>query len=435
MSNWVWIVYLAPLLLIWSWRLRRRRDVAVESRVAHQESQRAGQMEPVSLHPLINPALCVGCGECVKACPETSDGRVLGMIDGKAELVTPGNCVGHSACKASCPVGAISLVFGSEKRGVDIPLLSPEFETNVPGIYIAGELGGMGLIRNALVQGRQAVEAIARKHQRRKGMHDVLIVGAGPAGFAASLTAKALGLKYITVEQESLGGCVYQYPRAKLVMTSPVEVPLIGEVRITQTSKEALLEFWQHVERETGVAIQYRERVESITRHGAGFAVKTSTGYYATRAVLLAIGRRGSPRKLGIPGEDLPKVVYRLIDPYQYSGQRVLIVGGGDSALEAAASIAESCDAEIAICHRGASFVRARSSNRDRIERARRAGRLQVEYDTRVRQIERDAVVLEHKGKVKRMPNDAVIVAAGGVVPTDFLKHVGVTVQTKYGTA
>ena len=176
MSNWVWIVYLAPLLLIWSWRLRRRRDVAVESRVAHQESQRAGQMEPVSLHPLINPALCVGCGECVKACPETSDGRVLGMIDGKAELVTPGNCVGHSACKASCPVGAISLVFGSEKRGVDIPLLSPEFETNVPGIYIAGELGGMGLIRNALVQGRQAVEAIARKHQRRKGMHDVLIV-------------------------------------------------------------------------------------------------------------------------------------------------------------------------------------------------------------------------------------------------------------------
>ena len=435
MTNWVWIVYLAPLLLIWSWRLRRRRDVAVESRAAHAESQRAGLVEPVSLHPLINPALCVGCGECVKACPETADGHVLGMIDGKAELVMPGNCVGHSACKASCPVGAISLVFGSEKRGVDIPVLSPQFETNVAGIYIAGELGGMGLIRNALIQGRQAVEAIARKRQRRKGMHDVLIVGAGPAGFAASLTAKALGLKYVTVEQESLGGCVYQYPRAKLVMTAPVEVPLIGEIRITETSKEALLEFWQHVERETGVAIKYRERVESIARHGAGFAVRTSKGYYATSAVLLAVGRRGTPRKLGVPGEELPKVVYRLVDPDQYSGQRVLIVGGGDSALEAAVSIAESSSAEVAICHRGESFVRARPKNRDRLEKARRAGRLHIEYDTRVQRIEPQAVILEHKGKVRRMPNDAVIVAAGGVVPTDFLKHVGVTVETKYGTA
>lgn len=435
MSNWMWVIYLAPLLLLWRRRVRNRRDVAAESRVAHEESLRAGPAEPVSLHPLIDPARCVGCGECVKACPESAAGRVLGLLDGKAELVMPGNCVGHGACRTSCPVGAITLVFGSEKRGVDIPVLSPEFETNVPGIYIAGELAGMGLIRNALTQGRQAVEAIASKRVRRRALLDVVIVGAGPAGFAASLTAMSLGLRYVTVEQESLGGCVYQYPRAKLVMTAPVEVPLIGEIRITQTSKEALLGFWQHVERETGVSIRYRERVESITRHGAGFAIKTSRGYYASSAVLLAIGRRGTPRKLGVPGEELSKVVYRLIDPLQYAGQRVLIVGGGDSALEAAASIAESSDARVSICHRGGAFVRARAKNRERIERAHRAGRLQIVYHCQVRQIVADAVLLEQAGKVSRVPNDAVIVAAGGVLPTDFLRDVGVRVQTKYGTA
>jgi thioredoxin reductase (NADPH) len=434
-SNWVWIVYLAPLLLLWRWRMRRLRGMASNSRVAHEQSQGAGSTEPVSLHPLIDPARCVGCGECVKACPETADGRVLGLIDGKAELVTPGNCVGHGACRTSCPVAAITLVFGTEKRGVDIPVLSPEFETNVPSIYIAGELGGMGLIRNALVQGRQAVEAIARKRQRRRGMLDLLVVGAGPAGFAASLTAKSLELRCVTVEQESLGGCVYHYPRSKLVMTSPVEIPLIGEIRITQTSKEALLEFWQHVEHETGVEIRYGERVESIVRHGAGFAVRTSKGYYATAAVLLAIGRRGTPRKLGVPGEELPKVVYRLIDPRQYAGQRVLVVGGGDSALEAAASIVESCDAEVAISYRGEVFVRAKGRNRERVERARRSGRLQIVYNSHLRQIADDLVLIEQNGETKRMPNDAVIIAAGGAVPSDFLKGVGVRVQTKYGTA
>ncbi len=435
MSNWYWVVYLAPLLLLWRWHIHRRRAIAAGSRSAHEHAQRVGLMEPVSLHPLIDPARCVGCGECVKACPETPVSHVLGLIDGKAELVSPSECIGHGACRASCPVDAITLVFGTEKRGVDIPVLSSEFETNVPGVYVAGELAGMGLIRNALVQGREAVEAIARKRRRRHGMYDLLIVGAGPAGFCASLTAKSLGLKYITVEQESLGGCVFHYPRAKLVMTSPVDVPLIGRVHITQTSKEALLEFWRGVEHKTGVSIRYRERVESITRHGAGFAVKTTGDYYATSAVLLAIGRRGTPRKLGVPGEELPKVVYRLIDPQQYAGQRVLIVGGGDSALEAAASIAEVSTAKVAISYRGDVFIRAKAQNRERIETARRAGRLRVVYNSNVQQIADDSVVVEQQGTLLRMPNEAVIIAAGGAAPTDFLKEIGVTVQTKYGTA
>jgi thioredoxin reductase (NADPH) len=433
MSAW-WVVYLIPLFLVWSWQVARRRAIASKSRDAHLQAQRAGLNEPVSLHPTINASLCVGCSECVKACPE-KESDVLGMIDGKAELINAGDCIGHGACRTSCPVGAISLVFGTAKRGIDIPVLTPEFETNVAGIYVAGELGGMGLIRNALVQGTEAVEAIARRRQRRQGMVDVVIVGAGPAGFAASLTAMSLGLKYVTLEQESLGGCVFQYPRAKLVMTSPVEVPIIGKLKITQTSKEELLEFWQNVEQKTGVAIRYKERVESITPRGGGFLIRTSKGQYAASSVLLAIGRRGTPRKLGVPGEELSKVVYRMIDPEQYSGQRVLVVGGGDSALEAAASIAESTNAKVALSYRGEAFTRAKARNRERLESARKGGRLHVVMRSQVRQIAQDAVVVEQSGKLMRIPNEVVIVAAGGIVPTDFLKNVGVQVQTKYGTA
>jgi thioredoxin reductase (NADPH) len=434
MSAWNWLVYLIPLLLVWTWQVTRRRNVASKGRDAHIQAQRTGLNEPVSLHPAINAALCVGCGECVKACPE-KEFNVLGMVDGKAELINAGDCIGHGACRTSCPVNAISLVFGTAKRGIDIPILTPEFETNVPGIFVAGELGGMGLIRNALVQGTEAVEAIARRRQRRPGMVDIVIVGAGPAGFAASLTAMSLGLKYVTLEQESLGGCVFQYPRAKLVMTSPVEVPIIGKLKITQTSKEELLEFWQNVEKKTGVAIKYRERVESITPRGGGLLVRTAKGQYAASSVLLAIGRRGTPRKLGVPGEELSKVVYRLVDPEQYSGQRVLVVGGGDSALEAASSIAESTNAKVALSYRGDAFVRAKVRNRERLESARKTGRLHIVLKSQVRQIAPDAVVMEQAGKLMRIPNEVVIVAAGGIVPVDFLKNVGVQMQTKYGTA
>ena len=433
MSAW-WVVYLLPLLSAWTWQVARRRAIATKGREAQVQVQRVGLNEPVSLHPAINASLCVGCSECVKACPE-KENDVLGMVDGKAELINAGDCIGHGACRTSCPVGAISLVFGTAKRGIDIPILTPEFETNVPGIFVAGELGGMGLIRNALVQGTEAVEAIARRAARRQGMIDVLIVGAGPAGFAASLTAMTLGLEYVTLEQDSLGGCVFQYPRAKLVMTSPVEVPIIGKLKITQTSKEELLEFWQNVERKTGVAIRYRERVESITPRGGGFLVRTSRGQYAAASVLLAIGRRGTPRKLGVPGEELSKVVYRMIDPEQYSGQRVLVVGGGDSALETASSIAESTNAKVALSYRGDSFTRAKARNRERLENARRSVRLHVVLRSQVRQIAEHAVVVERAGKLMRIPNEVVIVQAGGIVPTDFLKDVGVKVQTKYGTA
>ncbi len=431
-------VYLLPLLLIWGWYLIRRKRHEDASRVVREQSVAAGLIDPASLHPVIDPVRCIGCGSCVKACPEHPEHHVLGLIGGKAHLVGPTDCIGHGACRAACPADAITLVFGTERRGVEIPLLSAEFESTVPGLFVAGELGGMGLIRNALAQGRQAVDAI---HRRRRaispGQLDLVIVGAGPAGFAASLAAKSHGMQFVTIEQESLGGCVFQYPRAKLVMTQPAEIPLVGKVSFRQTSKEELLAFWQGIESKTGVAgnMRYRERVESVDRDAAqGFIVRTSLAEYRAANVLLAIGRRGTPRKLDVPGEDLPKVVYRLIDAEQYRGQRVIVVGGGDSALEAAASVAEA-GGQVTLSYRGDAFTRAKPRNRERVAAAERAGQLQVLLNSQVERIEKERVLLRSQDGHLILPNDAVIVSAGGILPSDFLRRVGIHVETKYGTA
>jgi len=315
-------------------------------------------------------------------------------------------------------------------------MLTPRFESSVPGIFVAGELGGMGLIRNALEQGRQAMEAIHSGRPRDGQRLDVVIVGAGPAGFAASLTALAKRMRCITLEQDSLGGCVYQYPRGKLVMTAPVNVPLLGKVNLRQTSKEALLQFWEDAERKTGVKINYRERVEQVIREGTGFIVRTSRAEYRTHSVLLAIGRRGTPRKLGVPGEDLPKVVYRLIEPEQYSGQHVMVVGGGDSALEAAASVAEAGSASVVLSYRGAAFDRAKPRNRERVTSLAGGGQLRVLLGSNLKQIGDGAVAIEQTGgRLIKVRNDAVIVNAGGVLPTEFLRTMGISIETKYGTA
>jgi thioredoxin reductase len=293
----------------------------------------------------------------------------------------------------------------------------------------------MGLIKNALSQGHQAIDAIAKAGVKRDGALDVLIVGAGPAGLAASLAAKKLGLRYQTIEQDSLGGAVFQYPRGKLVMTAPVELPLLGKVHFRNTSKETLLKFWQNACSKNGLAIRYQERVHSIVSAQGIFEVKAGTQEYRAAAVLLAIGRRGTPRKLGVPGEELPKVVYRLIDAEQYRGQRVLVVGGGDSALEAATSIAELGDTQVTLSYRGDAFQRAKQRNRERVAEAVNRNQLKVLLKSEVKAIREDAVLLQHEALTLQLPNDAVIVSAGGILPNDFLRSIGIEVETKFGTA
>lgn len=426
------LVYSIPFIIIILLYLMFRSWNERKSKATKLESLEAGLTEPASLHPVIDPAICLGCGACAHACPE---GRILGLVNGKAELVDPSQCIGHGACKTACPLDAITLVFGTEKRGIDIPHVNPDFQTNVPGIFIAGELGGMGLIRNAIEQGRQAIESISTHIAHHPpDFLDVVIVGAGPAGFSASLAAVLKKFKFVTIEQDSLGGTVSHFPRGKLVMTQPATLPIVGKVKFRETTKEELLSFWQDVEKNTGLNINYEERVDGVTPINGGFEVRTTRGNYRTRTVLLTIGRRGTPRKLNVEGEELSKVVYRLTDPAQYRGQHVLIVGGGDSALEAATSIAEEEGTSVILSYRSESFSRAKIKNRNKVSDAQSEGRLAVLMKSTVNKIDAKSVDIEWAGKSQKFENDAVIICAGGILPTGFLKDMGVNVETKYGT-
>jgi thioredoxin reductase (NADPH) len=427
------VIYVALMAVVWVVYVFWKRKKTHKYLAIKTAAIEAGLTEPASLHPTIDPALCLGCGTCATACPEHD---VIGIIHGKAELIEPTHCIGHGACAVACPTGAITLVFGTKKRGIDLPRVGPDFQTNVPGIFIAGELGGMGLIRNAVEQGRQAVESINKERKpTAAGVYDLVIVGSGPAGLASALNAKHHKLNYVVIEQDDLGGCVFKYPRGKIVMTAPAVLPLVGQVNFRETTKEALLDFWKEIETKYQLHVRYRERVDGVNKEGDVFVIKTTAETLRSNAVLLAIGRRGTPRRLEVPGEDLPKVVYQLIDAEQYRGKHVLVVGGGDSALEAAGTIAEQPGTTVTLSYRSEAFSRAKQKNRERVDRMSKDGTMKVMLNSKVKVITAESAEIEWNGAREKVRNDAVIICAGGILPTEFLKAAGIDMETKYGTA
>jgi len=391
-----------------------------------------GLYEPVSLYPVINPQKCIGSGACIKACPEHD---ILGIRNGKATIINAAQCIGHGACFRACPVEAISLWIGTERRGVELPHVSPDFETNVPGIFIAGELGGMGLIRNAVTQGREAVENIIKKiDKNHSAEYDLVIVGAGPAGISATLAAKKAGLKTLTVEQDTLGGTVYTYPRSKIIMTHPMELPLYGKVKLKETSKDELLSLWQKVLGENNITIQENTKVEAINRVGNEFEIETLNGEkISSKTVLLALGRRGTPRKLGVEGEMSQKVAYRLLEPERINNKKVLVVGGGDSAVESALLLAN--ENKVTLSYRSEKFSRLKTKNAELIKNAALTGLVDIQYSTEVSSIDEHQVHLTNKitNENITIDNDMVYIFAGGELPNGFLKKCGIQVHLKQG--
>ena len=415
----------------------RRED---RIREALEEVQATGLNQVASLHPVIDPEVCIASGACIDACPET----VLGMVDGKTYLVHANECIGHGRCQTSCPVDAITLVFGTAKRGVDIPLLRAGYETNVNGIYVVGELGGMGLIRNAMRQGMQVVDAIkgtlADPFEPDPDCSDVLIVGAGPAGIAAAMSCVDKQLSYKLLEQYQLGGSVMQYPRRKLVFTEVIKLPIVGKFGKSEMLKEELVAEFERVLAQAGVEVLEQHRVLAVSGHMGGFSVKVQgpagQQVLKARTIVLAIGRRGTPQKLGVPGEDLSHVAYRLAEAEQYRHRKVLVVGGGDSAVEAAVAISEMAGAEVHLAYRGEGFFRVKKKNRDKLEAAEQAGRLTIYLKTNVKEIRAGEVdlVSQDEGPFSLEIED-VIVSIGGVLPTPFLESMGIQVETKHGEA
>lgn len=409
----------------------RRSSKKVEEKI--RKAKEEGLHEPVSLHPEIDVNTCIQSGACIEACPEK---EIIGIRNGKATLINASRCVGHGACFHACPVEAISLVIGTEKRGVDLPHVKQDFESNVSGIYIAGELGGMGLIKNSVEQGKQAVDNIVKAHHKSKASeYDLIIVGAGPAGISATLQAKKHGLKTLTLEQDTLGGTVYSFPRAKIVMTSPMELPLFGKVKLTETKKTELLNLWQKVLAENNLSIRENTKVEAINKFGDQFKVRLHDGEeLITRSVLLAIGRRGTPRKLNVPGEEKEKVAYRLLEPEHIFGKRVLVVGGGDSAIESALLLTENN--KVTLSYRGEAFQRIKPKNSERIQQAIDQGTIEVILNSNVMSIDENHVLLSvADSPAKEIENDLVYIFAGGELPTQFLQKAGVEITTRFGHA
>ena len=424
--SWIIAGCILGFFFIRYWRAHKRKEAE-----AHAATERGQLFDgPRAQHPLIHTDSCIGCGACVIACPE---GDVLGLVNGKATIINGHKCIGHSRCAEECPVGAITMVMAKPGASADLPQISDAYETSVQNLFIVGELGGLALIKNAVNQGRDCMDVIAQRMSELRNrvngdnVFDVIIVGAGPAGISAALRAAEHGISALTIEREDVGGTVTKYPRQKLVMTSPVEFPLHGRFNKTTLSKEVLLAFWKKIMERTDLNIRTNEGVEAVQRQWDGlFTVRTTKHIHAARAVVLAVGRAGTPRKLGVKGEELPHVLYRLIEADHYTDKNVLVIGGGDSAIEAALGLAHQRGNKVTLSYRRGEFSRIKDRNAKRIQEHIAQKKIDVLFNSTPTEFREGSVLIECGGEVREIPNDLVWVFAGGVPPNEFLKACGV---------
>ncbi len=293
----------------------------------------------------------------------------------------------------------------------------------------------MGLIKNAVQQGREAVDNIAKSfNKNHSATYDIIIIGAGPAGISGALTSKKHGLKFLLLEQDTLGGTVFTFPRKKIVMTSPMDLPLYGKIKLFETSKSELLDLWHTVLKKNNITVSENSKVESIISEEGVFKVTTIKGDKFTSArILIAIGRRGTPRKLNVPGELKEKVAYRLLEPDEITGKHIIVVGGGDSAVESALLLADHN--HVILSYRNEVFNRIKPLNSIALNKAMADGKVEVRLKSNLISIGDETIILSvgENAQHLELPNDLVYIFAGGELPTQFLEKAGISITKKFG--
>ncbi|HMG53008.1 MAG TPA: NAD(P)-binding domain-containing protein, partial [Kofleriaceae bacterium] len=379
----------------------------------------------------INDDRCTGCDACVAVCPT----NVLDLVENKSRVLRFHDCIQCEACMFACPTEALVMFpEGGLPPALKVPEMDENFQTAVPGQYLIGEVAGKPLVKNAANLGRGVVEHALASGMRPGALGggdnvvDVAIVGSGPGGLSAALTCIQRGLSYVVLEKEQvIASTISRYPKGKLVMAEPYEAVNISLLPVFDSAKEQLLPIWRELIERVGLTIKQGESVETVTRAGDGnFDVRTTVATYRAQRVVLSIGTRGKPRTLQVPGENLPKVFSLLEDPDEWRGRAVLVVGGGDSACEAALALADA-GAKVTISYRGKGFNRAAPKNKQAIESYAGQGRIKAKLGSQVIAFEPETVTLAlNDGSQKRYANDGAFVLIGADPPVQWLEKLGI---------
>lgn len=388
--------------------------------------------------PQINTQTCIGCYACVDACPYD----VIEVQKYVAVVVRPEACCGLTLCEQRCPNGSLRVTDG-ETIG-DRPRIGENLESlDTPGLFLAGDITGLPLIKNAILQGSHAVDKIVASLEaegRWAGSGDkpldLVIIGAGPAGISAALRAKELGLSFQVIEQGNVAQSIRSFPRGKLVFDQPLDLPLSGKLWLEESTKEELLSHWMRIIRKADLPIFQDTRMTGIERDAKAnvFRVVTepreggSSQTRMARRVLVAIGQRGSPRQLPIEIEPEyeSRVHYHLADARSFEGKRVVVVGLGDVAMETALALARQPGTTVTVVHRGKSFTRGKARNIEELGRMRDSGRVTIRFEAEVTAIGQEKLTLHMPQGTERVPYDAVFVMIGSIPPWNTLRAMGV---------